>query len=63
METSELDVKAIRSAHGLTQQGLADAIGVNLSTVWRWENGHAPRGAARALLIKMRDEAPQETAA
>lgn len=58
MDTIDLDVKAIRTARGLTQQGLADAIGVNLSTVWRWENGQAPKGAARAFLIRMKNDAP-----
>ncbi|WP_352572967.1 helix-turn-helix domain-containing protein [Mesorhizobium australicum] len=53
MGTEDLDVKAIRARLGLTQQGLADALGVNLSTVWRWENGQPPRGAARTLLAQM----------
>lgn len=58
MSDTPLDIPAIRAAHGLTQQGLADMAGVNLSTVWRWENGKPPRGTARALLLRLQDEAP-----
>lgn len=53
---ADLDIPAIRDAYGLTQQGLADVAGVNLSTVWRWENGNPPKGTARALLLKMAAE-------
>lgn len=63
MEHEQLDIPAIRAAHKLTQQGLADMAGVNLSTVWRWENGNPPKGAARALLLRLRDEAPEREAA
>lgn len=64
MKERQLDIRAIRAAYGLTQQGLADMAGVNLSTVWRWENGKPPRGTALALLLRLRDEAPKrETAA
>lgn len=58
MMQETLDIPAIRAAHGLTQQGLADLAGVNLSTVWRWENVSPPKGSARALLRKLREEAP-----
>ena len=61
MDTTEIDVKAIRRAYGWTQPDLAGRMGVNLSTVWRWENGQAPRGSARVLLEKLREEAPKET--
>lgn len=57
MQTEPLDIPAIRASHGLTQQGLADLAGVNLSTVWRWENGSPPRGTARALLMRLQTEA------
>lgn len=63
MANEHLDIKSIRENHGLTQQGLADLAGVNLSTVWRWENGNAPKGAARALLLRLRDESPSEKVA
>lgn len=63
MKERQLDIRAIRAAYGLTQQGLADMAGVNLSTVWRWENGKPPRGTALALLLRLRDEAPKREAA
>ena len=47
---SDIDVKQIRADRGITQKELADLVGVNLSTVWRWENGHSPRGTALRLL-------------
>lgn len=59
MENEALDIPAIRRTHNLTQQGLADLVGVNLSTVWRWENGYPPRGTAKAFLLRLRDEAPE----
>ena len=55
---SDLDIKQIRADRGLTQRELADLAGVNLSTVWRWENGKPARGAARALLLQMAGETP-----
>ena len=33
-------VRAIRLEIGLTEEGLAHALGISLSTVSRWENGH-----------------------
>ena len=39
-ENSEF-VKSVRSQLGLTQQELADKLGVSFATVNRWENGKA----------------------
>jgi DNA-binding transcriptional regulator YiaG len=40
--------QAIRRASGVTQQQLADELGVHVVTVGRWETGvRAPRGALR----------------
>lgn len=50
---STIDIKAIRTERKLTQRELADEIGVDKSTVWRWENGQEPRGAARTLLQRL----------
>jgi len=58
----EIDVKQIRADKSLTQRELADLVGVNLSTVWRWENGQPPRGTARKLLESLLPS-KQETAA
>ncbi|WP_421930171.1 helix-turn-helix domain-containing protein [Nitratireductor rhodophyticola] len=57
----QIDVKAIRTAHRLTQKGLADMMGVNLSTVWRWENGTPPRGPAVAFLRDLESRTPSPT--
>lgn len=39
MENSITTLKARRKALGLSQAELAELIGVNLQTVWRWERG------------------------
>lgn len=57
----DIDVKQIRADRGLTQKELADLAGVNLSTVWRWENGQPPRGAARSFLQGLADSSPATT--
>lgn len=55
-----LDLKAIRKSLNLTQAQLAEKVGVNLATVWRWENEGIPsRGPARAYLNKLAEEASQ----
>jgi transcriptional regulator with XRE-family HTH domain len=44
-------IRSFRESLGLTQQGLADRIGVTVSTVHRWEcNKNPPRGAAAKWL-------------
>ena len=53
---TQIDVKSIRTARHLTLQEMADEIGVHISTVWRWENGQQPRGAARKLLSRMQSD-------
>lgn len=55
-----LDLKALRKSLNLTQAQLAEKVGVNLATVWRWENEGIPsRGSARAYLEKLAEEAAQ----
>lgn len=46
-----IEIKTIRKALGLTQQGLADALGVALRTYTDWERGvrPIPRTAELAL--------------
>ena len=47
MSTLGDNVKFLREAKGLTQQELADAIGVTDGSVWSWEqNGVIPRMGA-----------------
>ncbi|MEN5277335.1 helix-turn-helix domain-containing protein [Brucella sp. TWI432] len=58
MNEAPLNIPAIRKALNLTQSELAGMAGVNLSTVWRWENDGIPkRGPARALLDRLNEEA------
>lgn len=43
---------------GLTQTGLANALGVNLSTVWRWEKGQLPiSGVVTKAIEKLVEDA------
>lgn len=43
---------------GLTQAQLAEKVGVNTMTVWRWRKKGLPQhGAARALIERLADEA------
>ena len=54
------DLKTLRKKLNLTQSQLAGKIGVNLATIWRWENEGIPsRGPARAYLNKLAEEAAQ----
>jgi DNA-binding transcriptional regulator YiaG len=44
-------VRRLRSALGLSQQGLADELGVRQQTVSEWETGlYQPRGASVRML-------------
>lgn len=44
-------IQAVRKTLELSQADLAKRAGVNVSTVWRWENGGVPEnGPARAFL-------------
>lgn len=54
MMNSKLDLPVLRAALGLTQSELAEKAGVNVATVWRWENEGVPkRGPARAFLDRL----------
>ena len=45
-------VKKLRTAKGLTQEELADALCVSPQTVWGWENGKFnPKGKQKDTLI------------
>jgi len=52
----DIDIRAIRSQLGLTQAQLAEAVGVDQSTVSNWERGAAPRGPARKLIERLTKE-------
>lgn len=61
-------LKQWRRLRGITLQGLADTVGVDYTTVWRWENGVVQPNAKyiplleKALNIKWSDDLlmPQE---
>ena len=58
--TYAFDLKALRKNLNLTQAQLAEKVGVNHATIWRWENEGVPtRGPARAYLEKLAEEAAQ----
>lgn len=61
---NEIDLPAVRAKLGLTQADLAAKAGVNVTTVWRWENDGVPtRGPARAFLNQLAAEAEKARAA
>jgi putative transcriptional regulator len=50
-------IRAWRHRTGLTQEGLARALGVTFSTVSRWENGHVrPSSLAWKALVQLAAE-------
>lgn len=63
MQNENLDLPAIRKVLDLTQADLAKRAGVDVSTVWRWENEGVPRrGPARAFLDRLADDAKRAAA-
>lgn len=54
MMQNTLHIPTIRKALKLTQADLAAQAGVNIATVWRWENEGIPeKGPARAFLERL----------
>jgi len=54
----KIDLPSIRKALGLTQSELATRAGVNVATVWRWENDGIPkRGPAKAFIEQLAKDA------
>ncbi len=49
-------LRAIRASANLTQQQLADRLGVSFATVNRWEGGSAPQKAARETILALAAE-------
>lgn len=52
----EVDVKKMRESKGLTQQGLADLLGVHINTVQNWESGKKIPNTKYPILCKMLNE-------
>lgn len=48
-------LKQWRRLRGLSQQALADTVGVNYTTIWRWETGDMPNAKYIPLLEKALD--------
>jgi len=57
MPNIEIDVFALRQRLGLTQQQLADRLGVSFATVNRWEGGAVPQRAQHKKLEALAEEA------
>lgn len=51
------DIRAVRERSGMTQKQFAEAFGIGLGTLQKWERGERrPSGAAKSLLLVMRSE-------
>ncbi|CAN7518712.1 helix-turn-helix domain-containing protein [Brucella pseudogrignonensis] len=62
MTNANIDLPAIRRTLKLTQTQLAEMAGVNLSTVWRWENEGVPtRGPAKAFIDRLAIDATKRS--
>lgn len=48
-------LKQWRRLRNLSQQELANAIGVNYTTIWRWENGDMPNAKYIPLIESVLD--------
>ncbi|WP_428046174.1 helix-turn-helix domain-containing protein [Candidatus Avelusimicrobium fimicolum] len=54
MSKTKLDIKAIRKIFGITQDELAQRLGVKQSTVSMWEGDkRAPSGTAQRMLAQV----------
>ena len=51
-----MDVKKLRELMGLTQQELADRVGVTLRTIQNWESGKPLPERAQRLLVLLADQ-------
>lgn len=53
MEGIQLSLAALRVNAGMTQQDVADRLGVSRSTVIKWENGEEVKGIVIYALAKL----------
>lgn len=56
MSSFQLRVRELRRAHNISQQQLADRLGVTMMTVHRWENGKARPSPLACILIEALEE-------
>lgn len=55
----DLDVKAMRSKLGMTQEGFASAFGLNVDTVKQWERGRRSLRGPERTLLRVIDREPE----
>lgn len=54
MEHARLSIRDMRNRLSMTQEEFAHALGITVSTVNRWENGHSePSKLARATIARL----------
>lgn len=53
MENMQLSLAALRINAGMTQQDVADRLGVSRGTVIKWENGEEVKGIVIYALAKL----------
>jgi len=59
---TDIDVRALRDALGMTQEEFAREVGVSFTTVSRWETGRGtPSRLARRQLEQLRDSLEAES--
>lgn len=58
-----VDVKALRSRFGMTQQDFADAFGIAIGTLRNWEQGRRMPDGPAEILLKLIDARPDVAAA
>ena len=59
--TTPKQLRDARTALGMTQPAMAARAGVDVSTVWRWENEGIPeRGTARTFIDQIVREADEK---
>lgn len=55
---TDIDIKKLRKFRSWTQKAMGDHFGVDLSTVWRWENEGIPdRGVTRKAIEREWEDA------
>lgn len=57
--TPENDIRTFRKARKWSQQRLAEELGVNTSTVWRWEkDGAGVNGVVQQAILRLAEQHP-----
>jgi len=57
IEVGAADIRSVRERSGMTQVQFAEAFGIGLGTLQKWERGaRRPSGAAKSLLLVMQTD-------